>query len=167
MHEQKARYTRRGDARDAVTTAAVIRDFLAQPTLAVAGVSRQGKKFGNLAYRALRARGYRLFPIHPTAAEVEGERCYPSLAALPEAVGGLLVVLPPAQTEVVVHDAWRAGIRRVWLQQGAESAVAIHACQQNGIQVVHGHCILMFAEPVGGVHRAHRWLWRLIGRLPH
>ena len=149
-----------------VTSAAAIEEFLAQKSLAVAGVSRQGKKFGNIAYRALRARGYRLFPVHPTAQEIEGDRCFASLAALPEGVGGVLVVLPPAQTEAVVRDAARAGIRRVWMQQGAASPAAIRACEENGMQVVHGHCILMFASPVRSYHQVHRWIWRLLGKLP-
>lgn len=149
-----------------VASAKAIEEFLAQKTLAVAGVSRRGKKFGNVAYRELRARGYRLFPVHPEAQEIEGDRCFPSLGALPEAVGGVLVVLPPAQTETVVHDAARAGIRRVWMQQGAASLEALRVCKENGMQVIHGHCILMFASPVRSIHRLHRWIWRLLGKLP-
>lgn len=143
-----------------------IQDFLAQTNLAVVGVSRQGKKFGNVAYRELRARGYRLFPLHPSASELEGDRAYPSFEALPEPVGGVLIVLPPAETERVVRMAVRAGIGRVWMQQGAESPDAIRFCAENGIEAVHGCCILMFAEPVRSVHRIHRWVWRVIGKLP-
>jgi hypothetical protein len=32
--------------------------------------------------------------------------------------------------------------------------------------VVHGECLLMFAEPAGLIHRAHRWVWGAIGKLP-
>lgn len=143
-----------------------IEDFLAQRTLAVVGVSRQGRKFGNVAYRELRAKGYRLLPVHPVAGQVEGDRCYPSLEALREPVGGVLIVLPPLQTEQVVREAARAGIRRVWMQQGAESAAAIQFCAENGLQEVHGQCVLMFAEPLRFYHRPHRWIWRLLGKLP-
>ena len=143
-----------------------IQDFLTQTNLAVVGVSRQGKKFGNVAYRELRARGYRLFPLHPSASELEGDRAYPSFEALPEPVGGVLIVLPPAETERMVRMAARAGIGRVWMQQGAESPDAIRFCAENGIEAVHGHCILMFAEPVRSVHRIHRWIWRVLGKLP-
>ena len=74
--------------------------------------------------------------------------------------------LKPAQTQQVVRDAAAAGIRRVWLQQGAESAAAIRFCEENGISTVHGECILMFAEPAAFYHRAHRWVWKLLGKLP-
>ncbi len=143
-----------------------VEDFMAQRKLAVVGVSRRGKKFGNSAYRALRERGYQLFPVHPSASTLEGDRCYPSLRDLPEAVGGALVVVPPAQTEQVVRDAAAAGIPRLWLQQGAGSPAALKAAEEHGLKVVDGECVLMFLEPVTSVHRFHRWLWRLLGKLP-
>ena len=72
-----------------------------------------------------------------------GDRCYPSLRDLPEPVGAALIMVAPAQTEAVVRDAAAAGIKQVWMQQGAESAAAVKFCQENGISEVHGECILM------------------------
>ena len=150
-----------------MTSKAAVADFVSQRKLAVVGVSRQGKKFGNFAFRELRSKGYELFPVHPQTETIEGERCYSSLSSLPEPVDGVLIVVPPAQTEQVVRDAAAAGIRRVWMQQGAESPAAIKFCQESGIQEVHGECILMFTEPLAWWHRAHRWAWKLLGKLPH
>ena len=145
---------------------AAIDDFIAQRKLAVVGVSRTGKKFGNRAYLELKGKGYSVYPINPNAAVIEGDRCYSSLNALPEPVDGVVVVVPPAETEKVVQDAAKAGIRRVWMQQGAASDEAVRFCEEQGISVVHGHCILMFAEPVTSFHRFHRWVWSLLGKLP-
>jgi len=149
-----------------MTSKAAVADFVSQRKLAVVGVSRKKMKFGNLAFRELKRKGYKLFPVHPHAEQLEGERCSASLAALPEPVDGLLVIVPPAQAEQVVREAAAAGIRRVWLQQGAGSPAAIRFCEDNGISVVHGECILMFAEPAAWYHRAHRWVWGLLGKLP-
>jgi hypothetical protein len=149
-----------------MTTKVVVEDFIAQRTLAVVGVSRAGKKFGNMAYKDLKAKGYRLFPINPNAEVIEGDRCYPNLKSLPEPVGGVLIVVPPPETERVVREAAAAGIRRVWMQQGAESEAAIRFCQEHGLSVVHGECILMFAQPVVSYHRFHQWVWKLLGKLP-
>ena len=149
-----------------MTSKAAVADFVGQRKLAVVGVSRKGRKFGNLAFRELRSKGYELFPVHPQAETIEGERCYASLASLPGPVDGVLIVVPPAQTEQVVRDAAAAGIRRVWMQQGAESSAAIQFCQENGIHEVHGECILMFTEPLAWWHRAHRWVWKLLGKFP-
>lgn len=149
-----------------MTSKSNVDDFVAQRTLAVVGVSRQGRKFGNMAYKELRKRGYRLFPVHPQAETVEGDRCFASLGELPEPVDGVLIVVPPAHTEQVVRDAARAGIKRVWMQQGAASPEAIRFCEENGIREIHGECILMFAEPVKSLHSFHRWVWGLLGKLP-
>ena len=147
-------------------TRAAIDDFLAQRSLAVVGVSRSGQKFGNVAYRQLKAKGYHLTPVHPQAETLEGDACARNLSALRTPVGGVLVVVPPQQAMEVVEQAAAAGIRRVWLQPGAESPEVIRLAEGRGLSVVAGECILMFAEPAGISHRAHRWLRGLLGRLP-
>jgi predicted CoA-binding protein len=55
----------------------------------------------------------------------------------------------------------RAGITKVWMQQGSQSDAAIEYCQQNGIEVVSKRCIMMFAEPAGQKKRG------AAGRTPH
>lgn len=149
-----------------MTTRASIDDFLAQETLAVAGVSRDPDKFGSMAYGELESKGYRLFAVNPNTDRINGTRCYPNLQDLPEPVGGVLIVVPPDQTEQVVRDAVAAGIRRVWMQRGAESEAAIRFCEDHGLSTIHGECILMFAEPAALGHKLHRWVWGLLGRLP-
>lgn len=130
--------------------------FLAHEALAIVGVSRSRRKFGNAALRALKTKGYRLYPIHPSADVIDGVRCYRRFGDLPEPVDAALLVVPPAQAVNVVRDAATAGIKHIWLQQGAESAIVLAACRAAGLEVVAGECILMFARPTG-VHRVHRW----------
>jgi len=84
---------------------AVVDDFISQKVLAVIGVSRRRQKFGNMAYRERKAKGYKLYPIHPTTEKLEGDRAFPDFKSLPEKVGGVLIVVPPAQTEKVVREA--------------------------------------------------------------
>jgi len=148
-----------------MTSKQTVDEFIRQPSLAIVGVSRNGKKFGNIAYRELTSKGYRLHIVHPQAETVEGAPCYRSLAELAEAVGGVLLVVPPDQTEAAVRQASAAGIQRVWMQQGAESPEAVRFCEENGLAHVEGECILMFAKP-RFPHLAHRWVWGLLGRLP-
>jgi hypothetical protein len=149
-----------------VTTRADVEDFLACERIAVVGVSRSGKKFGNMAYRELRAKGYQLVPVHPLAEQIEGDPCAASLSAIAPPPDGLLIVVPPAETERVVRDADAAGINRVWMQQGSQSDAAIAFCHEHGMRVVANECILMFARPTGWFHRAHRWIAAAIGQVP-
>jgi predicted CoA-binding protein len=144
---------------------AAIDAFLAEPAIAVVGVSRSGKGFGSGAMRELLRKGYRIYPVNSHADLVDGERCYRSLADVPEPVRAVLVVVPPDEALGVVREAAKVGITRVWLQQGAESPLVRLACDELGLETVAGECILMFARPTG-VHNAHRWVWKLMGKLP-
>ena len=139
------------------TTKTTVTDFLSQRVLAVVGASRDPKKFGNSIYRELKRKGYKVLPVNPQAETIDGDPCYPNLAALPETPGGIVVVVPPAETEKIVREVSAAKITRVWLQRGAESQEALRYCEANGIQVITGECILMFAEPAAFYHRIHRF----------
>lgn len=142
-----------------------VETFLAQPALALVGVSRSGEKFGNVILRELRAKGLHVYPVHPVADVIDGVRCFRRLGDLPEAVGGVIVSVSPADAVTVVRDAAAAGISRVWVQQGAESPYLAELCTQLGIDAVMGECILMHAQPTG-IHKVHRALEGLLGRLP-
>ena len=149
-----------------MSSKAAIDDFIAQPVLAVAGASRDGKKFGNLVYRELKSKGYRVLAVNPNATTVEGDPAYPSLGALPEKVGGVVIITPPAVTEKLVQEAAQAGITRVWMQQGAESPAAIQFCQQNGITLVSGECIMMYQPNPAFFHNVHKFFKELVGGKP-
>ncbi len=143
-----------------------IEGFLAEKTLAVAGASRDPRSFSAAAMRELTAKGYTVIPVNPNAESIEGQTCYPSLAKLPRKVGGVIVFTPPAQTEKVVREAVAAGIRRIWIQQGAQSEEALAFCRDKDLPAVSRQCILMYAEPVASIHGFHRWVKRLFGGMP-
>jgi predicted CoA-binding protein len=145
---------------------AAIDQFIAERSLAIVGVSRNNIKFGNMIYKELKKNGYKVFAVNPKADTIEGDPCYPDLASLPEKVGGVVVVLPPNKAEQAVKDAAQAGIKKVWLQQGSQSKAAIEFCQKNGISVVAGECLFMYAEPVATFHKFHRFFKFLFGGKP-
>lgn len=140
--------------------------FVAEKTLAVVGVSRDPQSFSGRAFQELKGKGYTLYPVNPNAETIAGERCYPSVKALPGKVGGALLFTKPGVTETVVREAAEAGIRRIWIQQGAQDEGSIRYCMEQKLEAVSGHCILMFAEPVASIHSVHRWLKKLFGGMP-
>jgi hypothetical protein len=144
----------------------VVEDFIAQKKIAVVGVSRKKTKFGNAIYKELKQKGYNVFPVNPHITTFEGDTCYPDLLSLPENVDAVIINVPPAQTEKVVREAKQAGINKVWLQQGSQSEAAIKYCEENGIDCVSNECVLMFAQPSAFIHRAHKWVWGVLGKLP-
>lgn len=143
-----------------------IDSFLTEKTLAVVGVSRSRNRFGNTVFNELKDKGFTVYPVNPNAGMIGEDKCYPDLTALPAGVGGVIVVVKPEQTEQVVSQAKEAGIKKVWMQQGSQSQAAIEFCEQNGIETVSRRCILMFAEPVGSIHKVHRFFARLFGAYP-
>jgi uncharacterized protein len=143
-----------------------VRGFLAEKKLAVVGVSRNPQKFGSAVFRELSSKEYTVYPVNPNAEKIGEEKCYPSVKELPESVGGVVIVVPPAQTESVLREVAEAGINRVWIQRGAESDGAAAFCHERGIDAVTGQCILMFAEPVASFHKVHRFFHKLFGKMP-
>lgn len=144
----------------------LVEAFITQKKIAVVGVSRKKTKFGNAIYKELKQIGYQVFPINPNMQTFEGEICYPDLNSLPEKVDAVVINVPPAQTEKVVREAKVAGINKVWLQQGSQSDEAVKFCEENGIDCVSNECILMFAQPSAFIHRAHKWILGVVGKLP-
>jgi predicted CoA-binding protein len=65
-----------------------------------------------------------------------------------------------------VKEAREKGIKSVWFQQGSSSKEAVKFCVENDMSVVDGECILMFTEPVESIHKIHRWIWKIFGKLP-
>jgi len=121
----------------------LIRRFLDKKNVfAVVGASREPQKYGHQVYRDLRNAGYKVYAVNPNANEVMGDKCYPSLDALPAKPDVVDVVVPPKITEQIVETCKKLGITKVWMQPGSESELAIKFCEENGIEVVHGVCIM-------------------------
>lgn len=124
-----------------------IADFLAGQCFAVVGASRDRSKFGNRVLRAYLAHGREALPVHPREREVEGQPCVPSLAQLPRAVHGVSIITPPEVTLQVVEDALALGLRRLWLQPGAEHPLAVARARAAGARVLAGGpCLLVEIE---------------------
>ena len=110
---------------------------------AVVGVSRNPEKFGHQVFVDLTNAGYRVFPVNPGLDEILGRKCFRSLAQLPQVPDVVDIVVPPAVTDAVVEECMRLGIKKVWMQPGSESERAIGFCRENGMEVLHGVCVMV------------------------
>ena len=121
-----------------------IQSFLASGPFAVVGASVNRSKYGNKVLRCYQQHGREVFPINARADEVEGQKAYPSMAALPEPLKAISVITPPAITEQVVRDAAAVGVTHIWMQPGAESDAAIRSAEAAGMAVIAGGpCLLV------------------------
>lgn len=121
-----------------------IQAFLTSGPYAVVGASTDRGKYGNKVLRCYQQHGREVYPINPKVDAVEGLRAYPSLESLPVKVAAISVITPPAVTARVVQEAIRAGVKRIWMQPGAEEPGAIRAAEEAGIEVIAGGpCLLV------------------------
>lgn len=145
-------------------------EFLSHRRIAVAGVARDGASAANIVYRRLRSERYEVFPLNPHAEEVEGDRCYHSLAEIPGGVEGVVIGTPSTAATDVVRECIEAGVRRVWLHRsfgtGSVSDDAVALAEREGIAVIAGACPMMFLQPVDLPHRCVRWVLGATGKLP-
>lgn len=145
-------------------------EFLAQQRIAVAGVSRDTKQPANLIYRRLRDTGHQVFAVNPNADELEGDRAYPSIAAVPGQLDGVVVVTTPEVAEGVVVQCAAAGVPRVWLHRGigrgSTSEQAVSFCREHGIEVIPGGCPNMFGATSDPAHKCLCAVLQLTHKIP-
>lgn len=142
-----------------------IENLLEAEPLAVAGVSRNPKKFGYTVFKELKEKGLRVIPVNPSAEEILGVRAYNSVASLPPGVGGVIILTKKDQTASVVREAKTKGIKHIWIQQMSESKEAIKELVGTDINYITGECILMYYKP-DSIHKFHRAIKKFFGRLP-
>ena len=145
-----------------------VAEFLSGRRFAVAGVSHNPQKTANLICRKLRSSGFEVFPVNPSATEVEGVQCFPNLASVP--LDGVVAVTHPRNALDVVRQCGESGVRRVWFHRafgaGSVAPDAVHECNARGIQCIVGGCPMMYCEPVDVPHRCMRWLLKFGGKVP-
>ena len=121
----------------------LIKEFMAQNKFAVVGATNNPQKYGNQILKNLKNRGYEVYPVTPRFKELEGIRCYASLADIPVRVDVVDFVVPPEVPKAILKECKELGLSRVWLQPGSESEAAIAFCQDNNLNVVHGACVML------------------------
>lgn len=111
-------------------------------TIAVIGLS--GKRFrpsyGVAEY--MKRSGYRIIPVNPNETEVLGEKCYPSLESIPEAVDIVDIFRRSEFVPPIVEAAIKKGAKAIWMQEGVFNEEAAHLAEEAGLTVVMDSCIL-------------------------
>ena len=146
-------------------------EFLAHKRIAVTGVSRNPQGHGsNAVYQRLRDRGYQVYAINPKADEVEGDKCYPDLASVPDGVEAVVIGTRPETAEATMRGCDDLGIRYVWMHRsfgaGSVSDAATEYGRTHGITVIDGGCPLMFEPTADAGHKMMRFVFTRTGKVP-
>jgi hypothetical protein len=123
----------------------LISDFLAQKRFVVAGSFRNESKYAYKILKMLKNKGYEVYPVHPTIKEVEGRLCYSSVKDIPCVIDVVNLVTPPTVTERILIECKEMGIKKIWLQPGAENENTIKFCRENNMEVIYQVCVMMKA----------------------
>ncbi len=121
----------------------LIKEFMSKKRFAVVGATNNPEKYGNQIVKNLIKRGYEVFPVNPRLTELEGIKCYASLADIPVKAEVVDFVVPPQVTEETLKQCLELGLDHIWLQPGSESDKAIAFCHDHKLKVVHSVCVMM------------------------
>jgi predicted CoA-binding protein len=110
-------------------------------TIAVVGASRHPEKTAHLVPRQMLRYGWRVIPVNPSVKEIWGQRCYPTLAAIPEPVDLVNVFRPSADTPPIAMQAVAIGAKALWLQQDIMSEQAREIAESAGLDYVENRCV--------------------------
>ncbi len=148
-----------------MTTKRQIEQFLANEPIAMAGVSRNPKKFGRLAFDELTRKGLRILPINPNIDSINGTTCYADVNHLPADVASIIILTKKDQTAKVVQDALARGIKNIWIQQSSDTPESLELLKGKDVNLITKQCILMHHKP-NGFHKFHRSIKQFFGGLP-
>jgi predicted CoA-binding protein len=133
-----------------------LRGILARSkTIAVVGLSANWYRPSYFAAKYLQEHGYRIVPVNPTYEEVLGERCYPSVSAIPHDVDVVDGFRKPAEMPALAREAVAKGAKVLWMQLGIRSDEAARIANDAGLDVVVDRCMkIEHARILGGLNWA-------------
>ena len=91
----------------------------------------------------LKKMGYTVYPVNPNISEVDGDRSYPSLAAIREPIDIVDVFRKPIYLDKIVDEAIAVGARILWAQLDvvSSSQEPEGKALAGGMKVVSNRCI--------------------------
>ena len=118
-------------------------------TIAVVGLSTQPWKAAHSVPASLKAAGYKVIPVHPTATEVLGEKAYRSLLDVPDKIDIVNVFRPAGETPGIAEQAVQIGAGALWLQLGIANDRAREIAEAGGLAYVEDRCIAVERSMLG------------------
>ena len=115
-------------------------------TVAVVGASSDRRKYGNKAVRAFLSQGYRVVPINPNEASVEGIATYRSVLDVPDAIDLATVYVQPDVAYRLLDEFERKQIPEIWINPGAESDELLAEARRRKLNVIAACSIMGIGE---------------------
>jgi len=126
-------------------------------TLAVVGLSPQWHRPSFFAAKYMLEHGYSVVPVNPTASEILGRKCYPSVtaAASEHRIDMVDCFRRSEDIPPLAEEAIAIGARCLWLQIGVVNEQAAAKARAAGLDVVMDRCVkIEHARLFGGLNWA-------------
>ena len=112
-------------------------------TVAVVGFSKRPNRAGYYVPAYLQEQGYRVIPVNPYLDEALGEKAYPDLPSVPDAVDLVLLFQRSENVPPFVDQAIEIGAKSVWMQLGIANEEAAAKARAAGLDVVQNACMMV------------------------
>lgn len=123
--------------------------------IAVVGLSADWFRPSFFAAKYMQEHGYRVIPVNPKYPQILGEKCYPSLADIPEPVDIVDVFRRSADVLPIAHEAVAIGAKVLWQQLGVANEQADRYAREHGLDSVMNRCVkIEHARLFGGLNWA-------------
>ncbi len=109
--------------------------------VAVVGLSSDPSRPSNGVARHLQGRGFKIIPVNPKETGILGEKAYPDLSSIPEKVEIVDIFRRPEHVPAIVEEAFKVGVKFIWMQEGVVNHPAAFSASQKGITVVMDRCM--------------------------
>lgn len=119
----------------------MVENAIEKKVWAVVGATNNKDKFGCRIYKRLLKAGYEVYPVNPGIAEIDGAKCYATIADLPVIPDVVNIVVPSKIAVEIVKEAAEKGVKIVWLQPGSDKPEVVQAASEAGLEVIED-CVL-------------------------
>ena len=138
-------------------------DFFNNQPIAIVGVSRNNSKFANKFFNKLIKNGYNVVPVNPHTDEIDGVKCYRNILDAPKDIKSVIIITKNKHTDQILKDTIELGIKNIWIQQESDTKETLNIANQHpDYNIITNSCIFMYAKPVTGMHKFHKFIKSLI-----
>ena len=122
-------------------------------TIAVVGLSANWWRPSYFAAKYMQEHGYRIIPVNPMYKTVLGEKCYASLADVPDKIDIVDCFRKSEEMPALAEQAIAVGAGCGWMQLGVANVAAADLATNAGLDVVADRCVkIEHARLFGGLN---------------
>ena len=122
-------------------------------TIAIVGLSNNELRASYFVGYYLKRHGFRVIPVNPRAAEILGQKCYPSLPEVPEPINIVNVFRAPDALPAIAREAVAIKAGALWCQFGVINGEGARIAEDGGATVIMDRCLKVeHARYLGRMH---------------